>query len=220
MNKFESEYRDWLNQHIAHSTGERLRRLKHRHGFGEKCLLEHAWWPVVGNLDDLHPEYEIIDANGNHYFLDFGYLRLPRPTCLESDDFGSHARDADRYNFSRGLDRQNEIGLAGWNILRFSIDKLKENPLGCQQHVRRMLESWYGEESSLMQGLSIYQREIVRLAARSTVPFTVAMACDCLGKNAKFARKQLHSLVEKGILEALSGEQRITRYALTKRGLK
>jgi len=38
--KFETEYRDWLNQHIARSTGERLRRLKTRHGFGEKCFLK------------------------------------------------------------------------------------------------------------------------------------------------------------------------------------
>ncbi|WP_256761729.1 hypothetical protein [Cohnella sp. WQ 127256] len=43
MSNFETEYRSWLNKHIAQSKGERLRRLKERHGFGEKCLLERAW---------------------------------------------------------------------------------------------------------------------------------------------------------------------------------
>lgn len=126
--RFETEYNAWLAKHINESRGERLRRLKYRHGFGEKLLLQQAWWPVVESLEFLYPEYEMIDPGGKHYYLDFAYIRLPKPTCIESDSFGSHARDADRDSFSRGLDRQNEVGLANWHILRFSIDKLKENP--------------------------------------------------------------------------------------------
>ncbi len=192
---FETEYRSWMDQHLALGTGERLRRLRTRHGFGEKSFLERVWWPVVGNLDDLFPEYEFVDAYGRYYYLDFAYLRLPRFTCLESDGFGPHARDADRDSFSNGLDRQNEIVLADWNILRFSTDKLKENPLGCQKHVRRMLEEWYGEDSADVSKLSVYQREIVRLATRSRVPITPEMVCICLDKKETFVLKQLRELV-------------------------
>ncbi|QJD84794.1 DNA-binding response regulator [Cohnella herbarum] len=216
MNNFETEYRNWLNKHIAQSSGERLRRLKERHGFGEKFLLVQALYPVIRSLDDLYPEYEFIDSDGNYYYMDYAYLRKPKPTSIESDSFGSHARDADRWSFSRGLDRQNEIVLAEWNILRFSIDKLKENPLACQKHIRKMLEVWYGEDSSEMMDLSLYQREIVRLATRSATPITVAMVSSCLGRNEKLAREQLHLLVEKGILVAASGEKRIQSYKLRK----
>ncbi|WP_239617857.1 DNA-binding response regulator [Cohnella mopanensis] len=216
MNRYESEYRSWLNKHIAQSTGERLRRLKERHGFGEKLLLEQAWWPVVQSLDDLHPEYEFVDPDGNYYFMDYAYLRLPKPTCLESDSFSSHARDADRGTFSRGLDRQNEIVLAGWNILRFSIDKLKDNPQACQKHIRRMLQIWYGEDESNAHELSLYQREIIRLATRSANPITVTMVCRCLGKKKTFVRHQLIGLVEKGIIEPASGDLRVSSYRLSK----
>jgi len=215
---FESEYRAWQERHIGESRGERLRRIKERHGFGEKAFLEHTWWPVVGSLNDLHPEYEFIDARGKYCYLDYAYIRDPGPTCIECDGFGTHARDIDRYSFTRGLDRQNEIVLAGWNILRFSVDKLKEDPVDCQSFVRRMMEEWYGQERPGLLELPLYQREIVRLAARSANPVTVEMACDCLGKKEKFVRGEIRKLMEKRILEGVSGTKRICAYRLTIHG--
>jgi hypothetical protein len=38
MKDFEVSYRKWLEYHIAHSNGERRRRIKERHGFGENYL--------------------------------------------------------------------------------------------------------------------------------------------------------------------------------------
>ncbi|RKP48785.1 DNA-binding response regulator [Cohnella endophytica] len=214
MSQFELAYRVWLDKHIAESRGERRRRIKERHGFGEKSLLEHAWWPVIGNLDDICPEYEFVDSEGNHVFMDFAYIRLPKPTCLESDSFGTHARDADRWTFSRGLDRQNEIALAGWNVLRFSIDKLKENPEACRKHLRTMLTNWYGSDEAHVLELNLYQREILRLATRSSEPVTVDTVRQVLGRSDRFAREQLHQMVENRILEPASGHQRIRSYRL------
>jgi len=211
---FEEDYRSWLDRHIALSQGERRRRIRHRHGFGEKLFLEHVWWPAVGHLDDLHPEYEFVDAEGNYGYMDYGYIRLPRPACIEIDGFGSHARDVDRNSFSRNLDRQNEIVLGNWNILRFSIDKLKENPFACQKHIRRMLDQWYGEDKSSLLALPLYQREIIRLASRSAAPITVAMACECLGKQKTFVYGQLDALVEKGWLVPATGSKRVRSYKL------
>ncbi len=136
---------------------------------------------------------------------------------MESDSFSSHARDADRGTFSRGLDRQNEIVFDDWHILRFSIDKLKEDPLACQKNIRRMLEYWYGEDNVSLKALSIYQREIMRLATRSATPITVAMVCRCLEKKRTFVRNQLCELVEKGLLEPASGgAARVRSYRLKK----
>jgi hypothetical protein len=215
MSNFEKAYVKWLDMHKAAASGERLRRLNKRHGFGEKLLLEQGWWPVLGSLELLHPEYELIGINGERYFIDIAYIRNPRPTASEADSFSSHARDIDRDQFSRALDRQNEIVLSDWNILRFSIDKLKENPEACQKTIRRMLICWYGEEDSFMRELNIYQRELVRVAMRSSTPFSAEDARQILGKKHNFTRSTLQSLINMNILESASGNQRIHRYRLS-----
>lgn len=220
MSNFEKAYTEWLNKHISEARGERLRRLRKNWGYGEKLLLQQAWWPSVGNFDFLYPEFEFIDKDGNHYFIDLAYIRGPIKTAMESDSFGFHLRDIDRDQFSRGLDRQNEVVLSGWNILRFSIDKLREDPYACQDVIRRMLVSWYSEENSILSGLNIYQRELVRYVIRTTMPLSINEACSILGKKEKFTRAQLHSLTELGILEsALDGERaRIHYYRLNNTG--
>jgi hypothetical protein len=217
MAGFEAEYVKWLSMHKANASGERLRRLVKGHGFGEKLLLQQCLWPVLGSLDDLHPEYEFIDSEGNYYYMDYAYLRRPKPTCLEADGFSTHARDADRDTFSRGLDRQNEIVLSDWNILRFSIDKLKEDPKSCQRKVEKMLIEWYGETPGQLVTLSLYQREIVRLCTASATAITPAMVSACLGKSDRFVRDQLHLLMKMGVLEPSTGEQRIRSYRLRAR---
>jgi hypothetical protein len=181
MANFEEEYHIWLNKQKASATGERLRRLEKRHGFGEKLLLQECIWPVLGSFDYLHAEYEFIDSEGNYFYMDYAYTREPKPTTLEADSFSVHARDADRDSFSRGLNRQNEMMLSGWNILRFSIDKLKEDPKSCQRTLERMMIEWYRENRGQLSTLTMYQREIVRLCTASAGPVTPAMVSEHLG---------------------------------------
>lgn len=214
MSNFEKAYTAWLEKHKAAASGERLRRLVKHHGFGEKILLEQALWPVLGTLEHLHPEYEFIGSDGSRYFIDTALIRRPRPTAIESDSFSSHARDIDRAQFSRGLDRQNEMVLADWNILRFSVDKLKDNPHACQNAIRRMLVCWYGDEESYMHNLNIYQRELVRAAIRSAAPISIDGACQMLGKKDRFTRTILQSLVNMNLFEAASGTERVHIYQL------
>lgn len=216
MRSFEKSYDAWLDKHKSEARGERLRRINKNHGYGEKLLIQQAWWPVVGNLDSLSPEYEVLGIDGKHYFIDLAYLRLPQPTGMESDSYGSHARDLDRDEFARGLDRQNEIMLQNWHVLRFSTDKLKENPMACQQTISRMLVNWYGNEDDIMIGLNVYQREIVRIGLRSNDSFSIDEIRSAIGKGEVFSRNQLHSLVELDILEsAFDGKrERIHRYRL------
>lgn len=215
MSQFEKQYVAWLEKHIAAASGERLRRLVKKHGFGEKLLLEQALWPVLGNFDHLHPEYEFIASDGERYFIDIAYIRHPKPTAIESDGYNSHARDIDRDQFARGLDRQNEIVLADWNILRFSIDKLKDNSVDCQRTIRRMLVNWYGEEEPFMRGLNIYQRELVRTAFRSFASISIEEACALLNKKERFTRETLQSLVKLNLFEAASGNARVHKYRIS-----
>ena len=218
MKEFETEYRKWMEKHINQRKGERLRRLKEQHGFGEKLLVEQVWWPVVGNFDFLHPEYEVVDEDGNYYYLDFAYVRNPKPAALESDGFNPHAREADRNSFKKSRRRQNAIVLGGWNILRFSTDDLKEDPDHCRRTLRRMFERWYGEDPMDGSGLSVYQKEILRFAVQSVNPFTPKGAEAATGLSGKYVRKLLHDMVKMGLLEPASGDRRWTSYKLKNSG--
>jgi len=110
MREFESVYLKWISEHMSKRKGERLRMLKEQDSTGRRLYLKDVWMEVVGNLDYLHPEYEVICGNGSHYFLDLAYVRYPHPTDMEFDGFTTHARDADRRSFSKSRLRQNAIG--------------------------------------------------------------------------------------------------------------
>ena len=51
------------------------RRLEENHGYGEKQLIKEIWWPAFGNLDNLHPEYEVHDYEGGYRYLDLAFIR-------------------------------------------------------------------------------------------------------------------------------------------------
>jgi hypothetical protein len=214
---FEAEYHRWLEAHLACRTGERRRRLKEGHGHGEKLLLEQLWWPVLGNFDFLHPEYEYVDEDGSYFYMDLAYVRLPRPTSLEADGFGPHARDADRVDFTKEKRRQNSIALSGWNILRFSTDDIREDPAHGRRTLVRMLQRWYGQEAEDVSDLPLYLREIVRLATRSPYPITPSEVSLLLGLSDRSARELLHQLVNKRFLEPASGQNRIRSYRLRRK---
>ncbi|WP_199621560.1 hypothetical protein [Paenibacillus alkalitolerans] len=88
MSDFNAAYEKWLADHKSKSEGERLRRLEEGHGEPEKLFLENVWWPVVGSLDDLHPEYEVVDFKGGKRYLDFAYIRRYYKIALEILGFG------------------------------------------------------------------------------------------------------------------------------------
>ncbi|TJY44486.1 DNA-binding response regulator [Cohnella pontilimi] len=212
---FEEQYSKWLESHMSRRTGESRRRLKEGHGYGEKLFLEQVWWPVVGNFDDLHPEYEFVDKDGSYYYLDFAYLRIPQPTAIEVDGFATHARDMDRWEFRKDRRRQNAIVLRNWNILRFSTDDLKDDLTYCRKTIAEMLGAWYGENAEDTSKLPLRKREILRLAVRvGNNDFGIADACACLGVGDRSARQLLHEMVDEGYLESASGTARIHRYRL------
>lgn len=71
---FQTEHDKWLNGHLKRRKGERLDALRRGHGYGNRLFLEKIWWPLVGHFNGLHPEYEVKDARGKAYFVDFVWL--------------------------------------------------------------------------------------------------------------------------------------------------
>lgn len=78
---FEKAHQLLLDHHLSIRTGERRGRLSRGHQYAEKLLLRNVWWPLFGNLDDLHPEYEVYDWNRKSQFQDFAYWGVRENCC-------------------------------------------------------------------------------------------------------------------------------------------
>lgn len=138
-NSFENKHEQFIVDHMKSRRGESLRRLKKGHGYAEKLFLQNVWWPIVGQYEFLHPEYEISDFKDGKRYLDFAYLRPPFRINLEIDGYNSHAKNIDRWQFADQLIRQNHLMLDGWKVIRFAKDHIENQPRLCQQIIQQMM---------------------------------------------------------------------------------
>ena len=130
--EFEKAHQLLLDRHLSIRTGERRGRLSRGHQYAEKLLLRNVWWPLFGNLDDLHPEYEVYDWNRKSQFLDVAFLPSYGKFGLECDGYQSHVKDMDRERFSYSLNRENYLNGLGWRIIHFSFDDVQNRPEICR----------------------------------------------------------------------------------------
>lgn len=130
---FEQAHQSLIKNHHARRTGERKGRLLRGHNFAEKLLLQQVWWPLFGNFDNLHPEYEIYDWNRKSQFLDFAFLTPFGRFGIECDGYQSHIKDMDREKFSYALNRDTFLTGMGWTMIHFSFDDTRTDPryAGC-----------------------------------------------------------------------------------------
>ncbi|QJD84780.1 DNA-binding response regulator [Cohnella herbarum] len=214
---FEVQYEQWLANQRKSRKGEPLRKLTEDHGQSEKLFAQELWWPLFGNFDFLHAEFEVPHSRNSSYYLDYAYIRTPHLINWEIDDFSSHAKNITRRGFDYEKDRQNQLMLDGWQIYRFSLDAIKERPLQCRQLILQVLGKLYGGVYTETPELSVKQREIMRLAVRSQQPLNPTEVSLRLRISDRHARDLLHELVRMELLEGVSGSQRIRAYRATPR---
>ncbi|MFC5470813.1 DNA-binding response regulator [Cohnella suwonensis] len=214
--QFDDIHTSWLDQQRAERSGEALRKLNEDHAYAEELFARTVWLPAVGTFDHLHAEFEVPHARNSAYYLDFAYIRPPYLLDWEVDDFSPHAKNVTRRNFDYGLDRQNYLTFAGWQVYRLSLDAIRERPLQCQQLVLQVLGKLYGGTAAQegIPSLTLKQREVLRLALRLQRPFTPQEVCAQLGIRGQHARALMHGMVSAGLLSAHSGAQRIRSYSL------
>ncbi|QHT62386.1 DNA-binding response regulator [Paenibacillus lycopersici] len=200
---------------MANSSDERKRRLTERDQ-AEKKLLANVWWPAVGHLDHLHPEYELTDMKGGKRFADFAYMPpLPLRLILEIDGFGPHWRDISRWKFADDLQRQNHLLIQGWHLLRFAYDDIDEKPRRCQQTLLMGLAKWGGMVGTEQQSLDVYERALLHLMQERWVELAPIEAENALGINWRTIARSLAALEEKGHIHAVpSPSGRRMRYRL------
>ncbi|WP_410512547.1 hypothetical protein PaeBR_21695 [Paenibacillus sp. BR2-3] len=199
---FEKEYQLLIEHHLDARTGERRGRLVRGHQYAEKLLLQNVWWPLFGNLDHLHPEYEVYDWNRKSQFLDFAFLPPYGRFGLECDGFQSHIKDMDRERFSYSLNRETFLAGMGWRIIHFSFEDVQKRPEIC----RMLLQMVIGPSqirNIAASPVSPMERELVRLAWNLGKPLRPRDIMNLYQVNFRTARKWLQEMVVKGMLRPL-----------------
>lgn len=210
---FEEEYQAFLNAHLQARTGERLRRLQEGHKQAEMLFLKQVQWPLFYQFKYLHPEYEVDDFKDGKRYLDFAYIRPGIRICLEVDGYGPHLKNINRWQFSDNLERQNQLVIDRWTVIRFSFDQVKENPRRCQQVVQQVIGRWLGDELD-QTSLSFLEKEVLRLVIQKGEDISPREVEKYLKLSDKTVKKVLSQLVEKKMLIPASGIKRIRSYRL------
>lgn len=210
---FEDEYQFFLNSHLQARTGERLRRLQEGHNQAEELFLKQVWWPLFHHFKYLHPEYEVDDFKDGKRYLDFAYIRPAIRICFEIDGYGPHLKNISRWQFSDSLERQNQLVIDGWTVIRFSYDQVNEKPRRCQQIVQQVIGQWlgYGLDHT---SLSLVEKEVLRLAIQKGEAISPIEVEKYLKLSDKTIKKVLSQLVDKKMLIPASGIKRIRSYRL------
>ncbi|MEH7494127.1 DNA-binding response regulator [Neobacillus niacini] len=211
---FEDEYQAFLNVHLEARTGERLRRLQEGHNEAEMLFLKQVWWPSFSNFRYLHPEYEVDDFKDGKRYLDFAYIRPAIRICFEVDGYGPHLKNISRWQFSDNLERQNQLVIDGWTVIRFSYDQVNEKPRRCQQIVQQVIGRWLGDELIQTTTLSFLEKEVLRQAIRKGEAISPIEIEKYLKLTDKTVKKVLSQLVEKKMLIPAAGAKRIRSYRL------
>lgn len=219
---FQPAYKRWIDRTIKNSSPERRRRLQKGLGHAEFHFLRRVWWPAVGTMDHLHPEYEVADFDGISRFVDFAYLRADVRLAIEIDGFTTHAQNINRDQFAARLRRQNMLTLERWDVLRFAYHDVEAHPRQCQTTIQQYMGSRFA--SDLRQDerpplIVAADREIIRLARSLPRPVTPRDVMLHLDVSRNTAYRYLRRLVRRRWLLAARGTRRIRSYKL-KNGLR
>ncbi|WP_339159897.1 transcriptional regulator [Paenibacillus sp. FSL W8-0186] len=133
---FDEVYESWLARHIAEEDNPRRRGLlKKGLSHGTVTFLRSIWFPVFGNLNDLHPEYEVRDFTNRYRYLDLAYMPGGAKGCIEIHDYRSHARDVEVERFKDLCMKQSMLVLDDWSFLPIAYLSIRDDPGMCKQLV-------------------------------------------------------------------------------------
>jgi hypothetical protein len=184
----------------------------------ERLFLKQVWWPLRGNFNHLHPEYEVLDWRRRPYFADFAWLPGSGVKLIfEIKGYGTHVQEMDRQKYCSELNRETFLHGAGFHVISFAYDDVEQRPELCITLLRMVLGR-YQPENPPVQRAKLEEKEIIRLAiqlARAIRPKDVEIH---MGVDHKTAVRMLRRLSEKGwLLPVRRGKsQRVVCYELAK----
>ncbi|MFB5760862.1 transcriptional regulator [Paenibacillus medicaginis] len=213
MWRFEEYYEVWLNNQLEIESNPRRReRLSQGLGHGTVEFLRKVWFPAVGSLDHLFPEWEVRDFSNGYRYLDLAYTPGDAKGGIEIQGYGPHARDLDVRRFKDLCRRRCLLALDGWTFLPIAYPSIVEETKQCQQLVLAFIGRFVATD--VPSTLTWLEAETLRYARRQLRPFTPGELTAHLKVTNRHARRILQGLVEKKLLDKASGSQRIRTYQL------
>lgn len=140
----------------------------------EKLFVSEFLYPILGNhnIKYVIPQFPFIDSEGKNRRIDFAIIKDGKKVALEVNGETYHAEGIIANEvFDDNLSRQNEILLAGWQLLRFSYSQL-QSPLwrkGVFESVRKIIQKHFPEiisktiiepnylQKEVLKALSLYR---------------------------------------------------------------
>ena len=206
--QFDDAHAVFIDRHLSSRSGERRGRLGRGHNFAERLFLEQVWWPLFGNFDHLHPEYEVYDWNRKSQFIDFAFLPAYGKFGIECDGYQSHIKDMDREKFSYSLNRDTFLTGMGWRMMHFSFDDIKQRPEICRMLLQLAVSPYVTRSTSKTSNLSLQEREVLRIAGMLEAPIRPKDVINHCNVNYRTARKWLQALADKQLLQP----QKLNKY--------
>ncbi|MFD2671698.1 transcriptional regulator [Marinicrinis sediminis] len=210
---FEKQYDEWLEMHITNEKNPRRREiLKKGLSHGTVKFLQSIWFPTIGNLSNLYPEYEVRDLNNRYRYLDLAYMPNGTKGCIEIHDYRSHARDVDTSRFKDLCMKQAMLVLDDWYFLPIAYLSIRDDPEVCKQLVLSFVGKFLSIDISLK--LTWAEAETIRYARRVMRAFEPRELAEHLLLSENRTRVVLRSLLDKKLLFVASGIQRYRTYQL------
>jgi len=219
LSLFEQAHQAFLRQHIENRTGERKGRLIRGHQYAEKMVLQNIWWPLFGNFDHLHPEYEVYDWKRKSHFLDFAFITPFGRFGIECDGYQSHVKDMDRERFSYALNRDTFLTGLGWRMIHFSFDDVQQHPEICRTLLQLAIGP-YSLRNNPIDKVTRVEKEILHLAWQLGRPIRPKDVSHAWGFDYRTSRKHLQSLTDKGLLSPSSRGQTMRYYEIQESALE
>jgi hypothetical protein len=172
-------------------------------------------------LDDLHPEYEILDLRRRSFFADFTWLPGPVKIVWEIKGYDAHVRDMDRNRYCEELNRETFLQGLGFRVVSFAYDDIAHRPDICITLLRVIL-SRYKSGIAPVDLMNRAEKEIILLAFQLARPIRPKDVEVHLALNHRTSVACLQSLCKKGWLRpTLCGQgYKILQYELARKSLE
>jgi len=215
MNAFDEVYERWLSNQIANEKNPRRReRLEKGLSYGTVLYLRSIWFPAIGNLDHLYPEYEVRDLNNGCRYLDLAYMPSDSKGCIEIQDYRTHARDIEIARFKDLCLKQALLSLDGWLFLPIAFLSIRDDPSICKQLTLAFVGKFLSV--GIRSELNWAEAETLRFARSLVRPFTPRELSSHLRLTERRTREHLHQLVNKQLIVVASGNQRYRTFKLSR----
>ncbi|GIQ69057.1 transcriptional regulator [Xylanibacillus composti] len=213
MIRFETMMDEWVSKQIAEEANPRRREILQKGlGHGTKEFLRTVWYPAVGNLKHLYPEWEVRDYGNRYRYLDLAYMPGGAKGCIEIHGYKSHARDIEAWRFKDLCMKQAYLTLDDWVFLPIAYLSITDEPEACKQ----LVLSFVGKFVSMPthRSLSWAEAETMRYARGMLRPFTSGELASHLQRSDRQARRILDKLIGMNLLRVVNNQHRYRTYQL------